>query len=157
LAIIVGVRQRRADRREFQDQLLADRRERQDEEARQVTATVSRPDRFPCQAIVSAPLGYQVKQLTVRLIGPSGGGGETGVYREFLEAPAPAVKDGRLTWTYEVPNPRDGLHPLISFVDRHGSLYYQYRGHTQRFPADTEWASALGVIQGWLNEAPRQP
>jgi hypothetical protein len=49
---------------------------------------------------------------------------------------------------------RSGPSPVIRFVDIHGNRYYQFRDHTQRFPANTDWTQALTAIDEWLRTGP---
>jgi hypothetical protein len=60
LAILVGMHQRRADRQDFGQRLLEERRERQDEDARQVNVTLDQPNMAltACVVTVSAPVRF---------------------------------------------------------------------------------------------------
>jgi hypothetical protein len=150
-AIIVGIRQRRADRLDFADRLLAERRERQDEEARDVTVTLSQPNPAltACRVDVSAPLGYQVKQLTLKLVQPQNGGMFPTGEPDVQEA-----AEGRMWWRWETRRNSGDELPMISFTDRQGGFYYQYDGHTRRFPPGTSFEQAFPVLRDWLLSGP---
>lgn len=154
-AIWVGTRQRHADRQDFDRRLLAERRERQDDEARQVSATVYQANTMlaGCTINVSAPVGYQVSQLTVNFATDNGG---------LSAVSGPDVheeRDGRTWWRYDARRNNNRETPMISFTDQRGTLYYQYGGITRRFDAGTTFSDALPVLRDLLKGGPadRQP
>jgi hypothetical protein len=143
VTIWVGNRQRRADRQEFANRLLEERRERQDDDARQVSVTLFQPHPVmrACTISVSAPVGYQVSQLTVMFATDQGA---------LIAVTDPTVqeeKDGRIWWRYDAERNSDAEIPMISFTDRQNALYFQYRGVTRRFAAGTAFSDALLVFR----------
>ena len=135
LAIVVGVRQRNADRADLAAQLLADQQERRDDDARQVSAEIARsPATIAGTVTVTAPINYELKQLAVQLVSGSG------EVNPMPDRPVVGVREGRMTWIYlgDSYSPDDA--PIISFNDRHGDLYFQYDQRTERFPAGTDAA-----------------
>ena len=152
LAIWVGSRQRKADRAGFEARLLADGQERREDAARQVSVTVIQPNPVMTAATidVTAPLGYQLRKLTVQLTEDAGG-----MYlADDAEPASQGEVDGRWKWRYDVHVTRANLSPMISFTDRHGDLYYQYRGITQPFAPGTGFEAALPVLVALLTSGP---
>jgi hypothetical protein len=175
VAIIVGALQRRgdrlrddrlraADRTEFEKQLRADQIEREDEAARQVTVemvTEAPQNQSPGwtglnrKVTISAPADYVVKQLVVQMAGQAG----TGVTTQPVgpQTENGTIKNSRRVWSYwaEAHEQLNDPAPIISFVDRHGNLYFQYKGHTERFPQITQFTDAALAIQKWIATGPK--
>lgn len=155
---------RRLDSIEWDRRTNAERQEREDYEARQVTVDIvarDPPDTFPGRLfnrriIVRSPAVYPIKQVTVQLGGRAGSG--------FTIQPTghagnpPYIDNGSTVYEFlaEVSEQLSvQLAPIISFVDRRGTLYFQYKGHTERFPQITQFIDALRIIQTWLDTGPK--
>lgn len=174
---------RRAEDRERDDRLRreaadewdrrnrAAQRAREDYEARQVTTEVipggqldqaqrasglpQSPGRdYSHRIVVSAPVTYPVKGVEVQIvhnsngnvaIRPAGHGGD----------PA-STENGRVCYRFwaEIPEQLFQPFPIVRFVDQHGNLYYSLRGHTWRFPPNTEPGSAAVQIDKWIRTGP---
>jgi hypothetical protein len=149
-AIWVGVRQRRADREDYETRLEAERHERQDADARQVNLTMEQPNPVATAAtiIVSAPVGYVLKQLAVQLATTGG------AFTMWTDTPVVEERDGRVFRYYAAQTDSPGELPMISFTDWQGAFYYQYGGNTRRFPAGTGFDQAFRVLRAWLLSGP---
>jgi hypothetical protein len=103
---------------------------------------------------VSAPITYPIKQAETQIAWQASGGlamtgpgfnGETSrVIGERRHYAFRASVNPQITYP----------EPAIRFVDLHGNRYYQFRDHTQRFPANTDWTHALQAIDEWLRTGP---
>jgi hypothetical protein len=126
----------------------AERTAREDFEARQVVVLVrSKPDGgFNDLITVSTPRAYPITRV-------EGGVAQRGNHgwgiRLFRDAVDPYQDDARTYFSF-----RDNINvappelPVIRFTDWHGSLYYVFRGYTERFGADqTNWRDAINDIQ----------
>ena len=103
---------------------------------------------------VSTPITYAIKQVQAQIASQANNGlnlSGTG----FGGDPPCADRDRRCYTFRASVNPQIRPEPFIRFVDLHGNLYYQFRDHTQRFPADTDWPQALTAIDEWLRTGPR--
>jgi predicted nucleotide-binding protein len=133
----------------------ADQRARQDTEARQMLVTIEakQDPHFNYLIKVSSPLTYPVKQVEARIAWQTNGGlGMTGT--GFSGDPPRADSQCRSYRFRASVNPQIHPEPAIRFVDLHGNRYYQFRDHTQRFPANTDWVQAVNAIDEWLRTGP---
>jgi hypothetical protein len=146
LAIGVGSRQRKADRADFAVRLEAERHERADEDARQVSVRAEwlNSSGTACRIFVSSPVGYLVRDLAVAIAAADG------AVTVVDDEPSLAERGGRKVREYiaDIHGPID--LPMISFADRQGGLFYQYNGHTQRFAPGTSFEEALQVLRDYL-------
>jgi hypothetical protein len=175
---------RRAEDRERDDRLRreaadewdrrnrAEQRAREDYEARQVTTEVipggrlSQAQRvsglpqspghdFTHRIVVSAPATYPVKWVDVQIVHNSSG---NVALRPAGHAGDPAsTENGRVYYRFwaEIPGQLFQPFPIVGFVDQHGNLYYSLRGHTWRFPQNTDPISAAVQIDKWIRTGPR--
>jgi predicted nucleotide-binding protein len=130
-------------------------RARQDTEARQVLVTMeARPgERFTHMLTVSAPITYPVKQVEARIAWQANSG--LGMTSTGFGADPPRADGQRRYYTFRASvSPQIRPEPVVRFVDLHGNRYYQFRDHTQRFAANTDWPQALTVIDEWLRIGP---
>jgi len=134
----------------------AAQRAREDTEARQVTVAIEAKfsQDFTHQITVSTPITYPVKQVEAQIAWQANGG--LGMTSTGFGGDRPRV-DGqhrryifRASVNPQIRNPE----PVVRFVDLHGNRYYQYRDHTQRFPANTDWSQAATAIDQWLRTGP---
>lgn len=155
---------RRQDAAEWDRRINTERRDREDYEARQVTIelTATRPPvetfspgtHFNHRITVRSPAVFPIKWLEMQIAHQSG----TGVALYSRQARDPAVvENGFAIYGYwaEIPEQARDAAPIIRFVDRHGNLYYQYKGHTQRFPQNTDFGIATTSIENWLKTGPK--
>lgn len=131
-------------------------RARQDTEARQVLVTIkeARPgERFTHLITVSTPITYPVKQVEAQIAWQANSG--LGTTSTGFVGDPPRVDGQRRYYTFRASvNPQIHPEPVIRFVDLHGNRYCQFRDHTQRFPANTDWTQALTAIDKWLRTGP---
>lgn len=156
---------RRQDATEWDRRTNAERRDREDYDARQVTVD-ARPQRPPLgsfgpghdfnhRIVVRSPAVYPIKQLTVQIAGRAGTG--LTIQPTGHSGEPPVVENGSTVYRYwaEISELLTDPAPIIRFVDRHGNLYYQYKGHTDRFPHITDFPAAATTIQSWINSGPK--
>jgi hypothetical protein len=155
---------RRLDSIEWGRRTNAERQEREDYEARQVTVDMvaqDPPDTFPGRLfnrriVVRSPAVYPIKQVTVQLGGQAGSG--ISILPTGHSGSPPYLDNGSTVREYPAQvNLEQPVQfaPIISFVDRHGNLYFQYKGHTERFPQITQFIDAARIIQNWLDTGPK--
>jgi len=133
----------------------AAQRAAQDTEARQVIVTMeAKPgERFTHLITVSTPIAYPVKQLEAEIAWQANSG--LGMTSTGFSGDPPRADSQRRRYTFRASvNPEIRPEPAIRFVDLQGNRYYQFRDHTQRFPANTEWQQALTAIEEWLRTGP---
>ena len=102
-----------------------------------------------CVVTVSAPVGYQLKQPVVQLAT------DCGAFTLVTETPAQNEREGRVFRCYGTNRFNSGEAPMLSVADRNGALYYQYGGHTRRFPAGTGFETAFPVLRAWVLSGPQ--
>lgn len=138
----------------------AERRAREDYEARQVLVTVEAQEHpgtghnFNRRVTLSTPRAYPIKQVEGCLAIPSDSG--PGIF-EFGHAGDESYVDGqRVYYAFwaEVPYRAPGAAPIMRFVDWHGNRYYQYRHYTERFGQNTDWADAARKLDEWIRTGP---
>ena len=130
-------------------------RARQDTEARQVLVTMEgrSEERFTHLITVSAPITYPVKQVEAQIAWQANSG--LGMTSTGFGGDPPRADAQRRYYTFRTSaSPQIRPEPIIRFVDLHGNRYYQFRDHTQRFPANTDWPQALTAIDEWLRTGP---
>jgi predicted nucleotide-binding protein len=134
----------------------AAQRATQDTEARQVVVRIEAKsgERFTHLITVSTPITYLIKQVQVQIVWQTNSGGLAMTSTGF--GGDPSHTDGQCRYyTFRASvNPQISPEPAIRFVDLHSNLYYQFRDHTQRFPANTDWPHALTDIDDWLRSGP---
>jgi hypothetical protein len=174
---------RRAEDRERDDSLRreaadewdrrnrAAQRAREDYEARQVTTEVvaggqlsqaqgaSLPQSpghdFTHRIVISAPATYPVKWVNVQIVHNSSG--KVALLGAGHGGDPASTESGRVFYLFwaEIPERLFQPFPIVSFVDQHGNLYYSLRGHTLRFPQNTDPTSAAVQIDEWIRTGPR--
>jgi len=140
---------------EGKQQLTSDQLARQDTEARQVLVTMeaSQDPKYNRRIVVSVPLTYPVKQVDAQISWElNGGRGMTST--GFTGDPPIADAQRRYYIFRALVDTRIDAEPVIRFVDLHGNRYYQFRDHTQRFPASADWPEAVTEIAKWLGTGP---
>jgi predicted nucleotide-binding protein len=133
----------------------ATQRARQDTEARQVLVTIeAKPgEGFTHLITVSTPITYPVKQVQAQIAWQANSG--LGMTSTGFGGDPPYADGQRRCYTFRASvNPQIRPEPSIRFIDLHGNRYYQFRDHTQRFPANTDWPEALIAIDEWLRTGP---
>jgi hypothetical protein len=165
-------RLRREAADEWDNRNRAEQRAREDYEARQVTTEVfpvsqlsqaqrasglpQSPGRdYSHRIVVSAPVTYPVKWVDVQIVHNASG---NVALRPAGHSGDPASTENGLVcyrfWA-EIPEQLFKPFPIVRFVDQHGNLYYSLRGHTWRFPQNTEPHSAAVQIDEWIRTGPR--
>ncbi len=141
----------------------AERRAREDSEARQVVASIEKADSTTSAhgpnvthlITVSCPSTYPIKQVEGQVVwqGNSGGFSMTGF---GYGGDTPRAGNGRIWYPFRASISPQVRNPevVIRFVDQHGNRFYQFRLHTQRFPGRTDWIDAMKVIDLWLRTGP---
>jgi predicted nucleotide-binding protein len=132
-----------------------DLRARQDTEARQVLVSIDAKtgEHFTHLITVSTPITYAIKQVQAQIAWQTNSG--LGLTGTGFGGDPPSADHDRRCYTFRASvNPQIRPEPLIRFVDLHGNLYYQFRDHTQRFPADTDWPQAVAAIDEFLRTGP---
>lgn len=131
-------------------------RARENTEARQVTVAIeaSPGPGFTHQIAVSTPITYPVKQVEAQIAWQTNGG--LGMTSTGFGGDQARVDGQQRRYIFRASvNPQiRNPEPVIRFVDLHGSRYYQFREHTQRFPANTDWTHAMTAIDQWLRTGP---
>lgn len=130
-------------------------RARQDAEARQVLVSMEEKsgDRVTHLITVSTPITYPIKQLQAEIAWQTNNG--LGMTSTGYGGDPPRTDGQRRYYTFRASvNPQIRPEAVIRFVDIHGTRYYQFRDHTQRFPADTDWPQAVTAIDEWLRTGP---
>jgi predicted nucleotide-binding protein len=130
-------------------------RARQDTEARQVLVAIeAKPgEHFTHLITVSTPITYAVKQVQAEIAWQANNG--LGMTSPGFSGDPPHTDGQRRYYTFRASvNPQIRPEPAIRFVDLYGNRYYQFRDHTQRFPANTDWSQALTAIDEWLRTGP---
>ncbi len=142
----------------------AERRAREDEQARQITIQTE-PGRPPFNSpeydlnhriTVSWPVPYTVKQVAAQIVNPSGGG--LGIRPIGHAGEPPVTEDDRILYRFwaDIPDQWNQARPIIRFVDERGNLYYSYLGLTRRFPQSTDWPAAAAEIDLWARTGPKR-
>lgn len=129
--------------------------DRYDNEARQVLVTIEAQHREGVTHLitVSTPITYPAKQVQAAIAWQTNSGLAT-TSTGFGGDP-PTTNGQRRYYAFRAAvNPQICPEPVIRFVDLHGNRYYQFRDHTQRFPADTDWLQAMIAIDEWLRTGP---
>lgn len=154
-------RLRREAAEEREQHEAADRRAREDYEARQVVVIVTddtgtggpRAASIDRTLMVSTPLAYPVKQVAGAWV--MTGNGNFSVVDDF-RADEPVVTGDRASYirTTRISSGSRDAQPVIRFVDWHGNLYYQYRHYTERFPQNTDFHDAAVKIDEWIRTGP---
>jgi hypothetical protein len=156
-----GLRREAADG--WERRLRAEQVDREDYEARQVTVELSRggPSNpspgldLNHRITISTPATYPIKQVNLQIthwsnanlgILPVGHAGDDSV-----------SSDGRVYYRFWAAISDHLIMPavIISFVDMHGTLYYNYLHHTRRFPQNTDWGTAAQQIWEWVATGPK--
>lgn len=131
-------------------------RAKEDTEARQVLVTIeANPGPDVTHLItVSTPITYPIKQVEMQIAWQTNSG--LAMTSPGFGGDPPRADGMRRHYTFRASlNPQ--IHhpePVIRFVDLHGNRYYQFRDHTQRFPANTDWSQAATAIDQWLRTGP---
>jgi hypothetical protein len=135
---------------------LADRRDREDRDAREVVVRTEGINQVNSsgpnlKVILSAPNVSPVKQVQGALVRFHAG---TLVNTTPLPSlPVQQIGDERTSYTFTANTTGSGHnYPLMRFVDWNGNLYYQFRHYTMRFDPGTEWADALHAIEKWSRD-----
>jgi hypothetical protein len=146
-------RLRREAADEWDRRTRAEQRAREDYEAGQVTVELTTTP--PQQIVISAPATYPIKQVGAHIAHWTSG--NLGVASIGHSGNGPVTRDSRVWYTFPARVPPAAQLPevLVSFVDRHGNLYYSLKNHTMRVPQSTEPASAASQIDLWLRTGPR--
>lgn len=153
--------ERRAQDRERDDRLrreatearerqeVAERRVREDYEARQTVVKLTpkldsaawfgQDAEFTHQITVSAPHTYPIKWVDGRWV--LTGNGNFGTVDFGFSIDTPIVDENWTRYTFRAKIPATDLEaqPVIRFVDWHGNQYFQYRNYTERFSQDTDF------------------
>jgi predicted nucleotide-binding protein len=128
----------------------------QDTEARQVLVTIeAKPgDRFTHLITVSTPITYPIKQVQAEIAWQENSG--LSMTSTGFGGDPPRADGQRRYYTFRASVSPQIRRPeaAIRFVDLHGNLYYVFRDHTQRFPANIDWSHALTAIDQWLRTGP---
>jgi len=131
-------------------------RAKEDTEARQVAVTIEAKRGWESthQITVSTPITYPVKQVEAQIAWQTNGG--LAMTSTGFGGDPPRADGQHRCYTFRASvNPQiRNPEPVIRFVDLHGNRYYQFRDHTQRFPANTDWTQAVTAIDRWLRTGP---
>lgn len=131
-------------------------RAKEDTEARQVAVTIEAKRGWESthQITVSTPITYPVKQVEAQIAWQTNGG--LAMTSTGFGGDPPRADGQHRCYTFRASvNPQiRNPEPVIRFVDLHGNRYYQFRDHTQRFPANTDWTQAVTAIDQWLRTGP---
>jgi len=104
---------------------------------------------------VNTPITYPIKQVEGQITWQANNGlGMTG-FGFAGDPPRADDRHRRYTFRASVSPQISNPEPIIRFVDLHGNRYYQFRDHTQRFPASTDWNEAATAIDQWLRTGPK--
>jgi hypothetical protein len=156
-------RLRREAADEWERRTRAERVDREDYEARQVTVELQ-PGEPPKQPLglhwnhrvtVSTPATYPVKQVNVQIAYWS-----DAILRILPVSHAgdePVSLDGRVYYGFwaDISDQLQMRAVIAKFVDRHGNLYYSYLHQTKRFPQNTDWNTAAQKIWEWVATGPK--
>lgn len=147
---------RRQDRQEWERRFDAERRNREDYEARQVLvrSEVAKGEGFNTIITASTPRIFPIKQVDAQVVGWSGS--TITVLPTGFGRDPPFIKSERQWFRFRAWFPPE-LHnagAIVRFTDRHGNLYYQFRHHTRRFGHNTDWINAAQEIDLWLRTGP---
>jgi hypothetical protein len=155
-------RLRAEDAANWERRAQAEQRDREDYEARQVTVEVSE-ERPPFESAghdldhrvaVSTPAAYPIKWVDAQVVHWTNG--TMGIRSLGHGGDEPSLENGRVYYRFwaEMPSLLHQPAVIAKFVDRHGNLYYTYRGHTRRFPQDTDWPAAAAELSYWARLGP---
>jgi hypothetical protein len=138
---------------EWDRRTRGEQRGREDYEARQVT--VEFRGTTPQQIVISAPATYPIKQVGACIAHWTGA--NLGIVPIGHAVSGPFTEGGRTLYSVPAAVPPNAEMPavLVSFVDRHGNLYYNLKNHTMRFPQATDPMSAASQIDEWLRTGPK--
>jgi hypothetical protein len=148
---------------EWERRTRAERADREDYEARQVTVELH-PGEPPSQPLghrwdhritVSAPATYPVKQVEVQIAYWSNA--NLGIMPLGHTGDKPESVNGRVYYRFwaEISDQLYTPTTIARFVDRHGNLYYNYLHQTMRFPQNTGWEIAAQQIWKWVATGPK--
>jgi hypothetical protein len=153
---------RRADAEERDRRDAAERRAREDYEARQVLVTVT-DEAAAAGALaasidrsvrVSTPHAYPIKWVDGTWVRIDNGNIGTAGYGFSLVNTT--IDENRIHYTFRarISAGAREVQPIIRFVDWHGNQYYQYRHHTERFGQNTDFTEAAVKIDEWIRTGP---
>lgn len=155
---------RRQDAAELERKMTAERREREDDQARQINVEVTRGGpstpspghNLNHRVTISWPATYAVKQVAVQIVS-SGSGGGIGIRPIGHQGDPPVTENNRIGFGFwaDIPEQWPGARPIIRFTDEPGNLYYSYLGLTRRFPQNTDWPAAATQIDQWARTGPK--
>jgi hypothetical protein len=128
---------------------LAERKAREDYEARQV---VDRYDDLPGSLIISAPHSYMVKQIHGAWVYSRNG--NLSVVEFDRHHDDPKTDDHRTYYEFKIRTDREA-ESIIRFTDWHGNLYFRYRGYTIRGKQNTTFLGAAQEIDLWIRTGPK--
>jgi hypothetical protein len=147
---------------ELERRELAERRAREDYEARQVVVKIEAAPqgRYPeltHRITVTAPRAYPVKQVDAYLAGWSTGqmSENMSVRPTGFRPDDPYADEDRFYFHFWSHSPAELEKPIVRWVDWRGNLYYQYRDYTDRFSPNTEWIEAATKIDEWIRIGPK--
>jgi len=151
----------------WERRLLADQEAQQDREARQVTVEVrkaqlretfvpSSPGHdYTHLLTINAPATYELKHPDAQIVHNSNG--HLALRPTGHSGDAPVIEGGKVIvrmWV-EIPEQLFEPFPIVRWTDRHGSRYYSYRQHTERFPQNTDFIAAATHIDQWIRTGPK--
>lgn len=156
-------RLRRKDTCERDSREAAERRTREDYEARQVVVRLQKfrdpaesyeGDAFTHRITVSTPHAYPIKWVDGRWVVNSSG--NLSVVPFGFRLDNPTVDEDRTYYSFRarIPATAHDAEPIVRFVDWHGNQYYQYRHYTERFSQDTDFQQAAIKIDEWTRTGP---
>ena len=142
----------------------AEQRAREDYESRQVVVSVrdesaasgnQRAAHVNRWVTVSTPHSYPIKcvdgtwvRTTTDKLGTVGYG---------FARDKTTVDDSRTSYVFSarLSSGDREAEPIVRFIDWHGSLYYQFRHYTERFPQNTDFSEAARKIEEWMGTGPK--
>jgi hypothetical protein len=165
-------------RAELERVYQAERVEREDSEARQVTVSMSvnkSARQIPMtrdswghysspstkrshEITVSAPVDYPLKHVEAQLVFTNKKGNVIATVPTAYSF-EPPVQDGSLGRTYyrswADPGVGQVADPIVRFTDRRGNLYYVFKQQTWRSPGpDTSWEYIARLLNQWAGAEP---
>jgi hypothetical protein len=154
------LRREATEERELRE--TAERRAREDYQARQVVVTVGlvvvpvgQEAASTHRITVSTPHAYPIKWLDGRWVLTRSG--NLSIVGFGFGADKPTVDENRTAYSFRanIPSTDPDAEPIIRFVDWHDNQYYQYRHYTERFGQNTDFTQAAIKIDEWIRTGPK--
>jgi hypothetical protein len=134
---------------------------REDYEARQVLVKVEEKEHpggghdYNRRITLSAPHTYPIKWVEGSLVVQTNSG--LSILPFGHAGDEPYIDEQRIHYAFwaAVPVTAPRATPIMRFVDRHGTRYYQYKHYTQRFGQNISWEQAAPALDLWIRTGPK--